>query len=191
MHSLTQLKQPPPSYSLSLSQLKQPPPFLLSYRNRHTAQARKTQIGLVPFFFKCTIKQFYLLSTNKSQIQHFIQQMQNNNPTPQIKQLQQFTQQFHMAKIYNNDWVDWLPLSSWPGGLVTPRFLTGWTGYPSVLDRVDWLPLGSWPGGLVTPQFLTGWTGYPSVLTIISDQYISTLVFIFFKWNRIQFKFNT
>ncbi len=60
--------------------------------------------------------------------------MQNNNPTPQIKQLQQFTQQFHMAKIYNNNDHSILRHIT---------IMTGWTGYPSVLDRVDWLPLGT------------------------------------------------
>ncbi len=109
INALTHTAQTAPTFfTLSVFHSSNSPHLFYSLCLTHkhtaqTAQARKTQIGLVWFFFKCTIKQFYLLSTNKSQIQHFIQQMQNNNPTPQIKQLQQFTQQFHMAKIYNNN----------------------------------------------------------------------------------------
>ncbi len=140
INALTHTAQTAPTFfTLSVSHSSNSPHLFYSLCLTHkhtaqTAQARKTQIGLVPFFFKCTIKQFYLFSINKSQIQHFIQQMQNNNPTPQIKQLQQFTQQFHMAKIYNNNDHSILRHIT---------IMTGWTGYPSVLDRVDWLPLGT------------------------------------------------
>ncbi len=73
---------------------------------------------------------------NKSQKQHFIQQMQNNNPTLWIKNdysnlhsnfiCQMYTIVYSLNTLYtindrvdwlplgthNNDWVDWLPLSS-------------------------------------------------------------------------------
>ncbi len=49
--SLSLTAQTAPTFLLSLSLTAQTAPtFLLSYRHRHTAQARKTQIGLVPFF---------------------------------------------------------------------------------------------------------------------------------------------
>ncbi len=84
------------------TQFKQPPPFLLSLPSQtHSSSEKNTNRSYSLFSLNVKSHNFHLFSINKSQIQHFIQQMQNNNPTPQIKRLQQFTQQFHMANIYN------------------------------------------------------------------------------------------
>ncbi len=133
-------------------------PLSLSLSLTHT-QIKREKHQQVSFSFReWKIYQFlsFSLSINHKK-QYFIQQMQNNNPTLQIKT----TTAIHTAISYGkciqlftvfntlytiNDRVVWLPLSSWPGGLVTPQYYNKWLG------------------GLVTPQFLTGWSGYPSVL---------------------------
>ncbi len=87
----------------SLIHSKTPSFFTLSAFADTQFKQKNTNRSYSLFSLNVKSHNFHLFSINKSQIQHFIQQMQNNNPTPQIKRLQQFTQQFHMAKIYNNN----------------------------------------------------------------------------------------
>ncbi len=136
INALTHTVKKPPPFLLSLSLTAQTAPtfFTLIQTQTHSSSEKDTNRSCSLFSLNVQSHNFHLFSINKSQIQHFIQQMQNNNPTPQIKQLQQFTQQFHMAKIYNNNDHSILRHIT---------IMTGWTGYPSVLDRVDWLPLGT------------------------------------------------